>query len=65
MLLTHVLDMADREGRKCYIEATDAGHPLYVKLGWKDVDVVYVDCTKWGGKVERNRILIRDPIPAI
>lgn len=28
MLLKHVLDMADAEGRRVYIEATDAGFPV-------------------------------------
>ncbi|KUJ20317.1 acyl-CoA N-acyltransferase [Mollisia scopiformis] len=64
-LLKHVLDMADREGRKVYIEATPAGHPVYLKLGFKDVDIVKVDLSRWGGKeIGTNRIMIRDPEPA-
>ncbi len=61
-LLKHVLETADRENRKCYIEATKAGHPVYLKLGFHDVDAVEVDLRKWGGNlVGINRIMIRDP----
>ncbi|CZR60970.1 uncharacterized protein PAC_10866 [Phialocephala subalpina] len=63
-LLKHVLDMADREGRKVYIEATPAGHPVYLRLGFRDIDVVSVDLRKWGGeRVGTNVILERDPRP--
>ncbi|KAF8867113.1 hypothetical protein BDZ45DRAFT_609269 [Acephala macrosclerotiorum] len=63
-LLKHVLDMADREGRKVYIEATPAGHPVYLKLGFRDIDVVAVDLTRWGGdRVGTNVIMERDPQP--
>ncbi len=62
-LLKHVLDMADEEKRKVYIEATPAGHPVYLKLGFKDLDMVSVDLSRWGGKqIGINRILMRDPI---
>lgn len=56
--------MADREGRKVYIEATPAGHPVYLKLGFRDIDAVAVDLTRWGGdRVGTNVIMERDPQP--
>lgn len=55
MLLRHGLELADREGRKTYIESTVAGHPLYLKLGWKDVDLIDV-------RGKPNWIMIRDPV---
>lgn len=65
-LLKHVLEIADRENRKCYIEATNAGHPVYLKLGFHDVGAVEVDLRRWGGDVVGvNRIMIRDPQPLV
>ncbi|CZT50304.1 uncharacterized protein RSE6_11261 [Rhynchosporium secalis] len=65
-LLKHVLDQADREIRKCYIEATSAGHPVYFKLGFRDVDVLKLDLKPWGGDfVAINRLMIRDPQPIV
>lgn len=63
MLLRHGTDMADAEGRKTYIEATAKGHPVYLKLGFKDIDVVTVDLSKWGGELGINRTMIREPQP--
>jgi GNAT superfamily N-acetyltransferase len=53
-LLKQVLDLADREATKAYIEATLAGYPVYERLGYKVVDIVEVDLSKWGGKGEPN-----------
>lgn len=65
LLLKEMLDQADAEGRKTYIEATDAGYPCYTKLGWKDLDVIEVDLGKYGGEgVKRNRTLLREPVAA-
>lgn len=62
MLLRHVLDKADQEGRKTYIEATPEGHPVYEKLGWRDVALVEVDLGKYGGEgVGTNVCMIREP----
>jgi hypothetical protein len=62
MLLKHGLACADAEGRKTYIEATDEGHPVYLKLGFKDIDIVSVDLSKWGGsRPATNIIMMREP----
>jgi len=50
MLLKRVLALADAEDRRTWIEATPAGRPLYAKLGFKEINLVSVDLTKWGGK---------------
>jgi hypothetical protein len=64
MLMRHVLDIADAEGRKTYIEATNAGYPLYVKLGFKEIDAVVVDLSSWGAEEKGlNMIMLRDPHP--
>jgi GNAT superfamily N-acetyltransferase len=63
-LLKHVLQIADKAGKMSYVEATEAGFPVYRKLGFKQVDIVEVDSAKWGGKgVASNRIMQRDPQP--
>jgi len=60
------LALADAEGRRCHIEATPNGYPLYLKLGFKEIDVVTVDLTKWGGmegKPGINRVMVREAGP--
>jgi hypothetical protein len=61
MLLKHVLQRADKEGKVAYIEATDTGYPLYLRLGWKQIDVIELDLSKYGGKGNAsNRIMLRE-----
>lgn len=33
---------------EAWLEASDAGYPLYRKYGWKDVEVMTVDFAKYG-----------------
>jgi len=62
MLLRHVLDKADQEGRKTYIEATPSGHPVYRKLGFEDVDIIQVDLRNYGGdRIGTNVCMLREP----
>ena len=64
MLLKHGLALADAEGKKTYIEASETGHPLYLKFGWKDIDLLSIDAAKWGVKqAPCYRIMTRDPQP--
>ncbi|KAK8023763.1 hypothetical protein PG993_011829 [Apiospora rasikravindrae] len=64
-LLTPMLDIADAEGRKTYLEATAAGKPLYEKLGFRLVEVLEFDwdelTTKRNG-LYKNWVMIRDPV---
>lgn len=61
MLLKQVLQRADKEGKVAYIEATDTGYPLYLRLGWKQIDVIELDLSKYGGKgTASNRIMLRE-----
>jgi len=63
-LLSHVLAIADQEKRKCYIEATKAGFPVYYKLGFREVDVLEIDMKPCGGDfVAFNTLMIREPQP--
>jgi len=42
------LEKADREGWKCWIEASPAGKPLYEKVGWREVGFYDVELRQWG-----------------
>lgn len=63
MLLAHVLAICDREGARCYIEASPMGLPLYVRHGWIRVDEIAVDLGKHGceGGVVVQQCLMREP----
>lgn len=72
MLLKHVLDMADREGKKAYIEATKPGRPVYERLGWKVIDRITLSLDEEdvnSGKIKdedregQNWVMMRDPQP--
>jgi GNAT superfamily N-acetyltransferase len=62
-LLVPVLKMADKEGKKTYIEASAAGEKLYRRLGWVETgDTISLDFTKYGAKggVDVN-LMMREP----
>ena len=62
LLLDHVIAIADAEGRSTWIDATPAGRPLYVKLGFEDVNLVEVDLSRWGSKEPgKNWGMLREP----
>ena len=48
-----ILD-ADKDGAKVYLSASDAGRCLYVKYGFKDLEVKYIDFTHLGAIGARN-----------
>lgn len=55
---------ADAAGRRLYLEATGEGMPLYLKAGFRPVDEISLDRTKFGAKGQESfTIMIRDPIP--
>lgn len=61
-LLEPVLEQADKEGRKIYIEASKKGVGLYERLGWERVGVMRIDLRPHGGDtVEETVLLIREP----
>lgn len=62
MLVNHCLDLADAEGKKAFLGATEEGVKLYSKCGFRQVEDVKVDVTRWGGK-EPAMIwpMVRDP----
>lgn len=61
-LLGEVLALADAEGKRVIIEATEDGYPLYLKLGFKDVDLIELDLRPFGGKsISPHWVQIRQP----
>lgn len=61
MLIRPGLEEADKAGAKSYVEASSAGLGLYLKHGWEPVDEMVIDMAKYGGgKVEREKFLIRE-----
>ena len=42
------LEEATRLGLPAYLEASESGHELYRKFGFKDIDAFQVDFSKWG-----------------
>jgi hypothetical protein len=61
-----MLDIADREGRKVYLEATPGGKPVYEKLHFRKVDTLDFDLSvlaKDHEGVYQITIMIRDPQP--
>ncbi|KAI9879338.1 MAG: hypothetical protein M1830_008798 [Pleopsidium flavum] len=44
------VDVGDKYGIPCYLEASPAGYHLYRKCGFEDVENLDMDLTKWGGK---------------
>jgi GNAT superfamily N-acetyltransferase len=37
-LLTHVTRDADKVNAKIYLQATPIGYPLYLRLGWQEIE---------------------------
>jgi len=61
-LLDDVLERVDVEGRRCHIEATKDGLPLYRKLGFRETEVIEVDLRRWGGdRTGKNWVMVREP----
>ncbi|KFY07655.1 hypothetical protein V492_06940 [Pseudogymnoascus sp. VKM F-4246] len=62
-LLKPVLKMADKEGKKTYIEASAAGEKLYRRLGWEETgDTLSLDFTKYGAEGGVDALLMmREP----
>lgn len=57
------MEQADKLGLPSYLEASEAGKPLYERFGFETVKEVFFDLEKFGvGKgFERNSIMLRSP----
>jgi GNAT superfamily N-acetyltransferase len=55
----------DKQGLGVWIDASPVGKGLYEKCGWKQVDTLVMELSKWGGEkdvVSRTVCMVRDPI---
>lgn len=67
-LLQVAMDLADKQSIPLWLEATPAGHPLYLSRGWREVEAMDFDLTRWAGKdrgfgVYRYFAMLRLPEP--
>ena len=61
-MLEPILALANKEGRKVYIEASKKGVGLFRRYGWVNVDTLLLDTRPYGGKtIEETEFMIRDP----
>ncbi|KAL2202504.1 putative GNAT family acetyltransferase [Sarocladium strictum] len=61
LLLKAAAEEADKLGLPAYLEATEAGKPLYEKFEFKECGRVIGDFSKWGGpKAHVNYLMVRD-----
>ncbi|KAL8836613.1 MAG: hypothetical protein Q9170_002836 [Blastenia crenularia] len=63
MLLRSVLAKLDAERRRCYLEASPAGLPIYRHLGWHVVDEIKTDLDKYGvvdARVDTTPCMLRE-----
>lgn len=65
-MIASMLDLADAQGIKAYLEATPAGKPIYEKLGFREVDSLEWDLGKLTNNLDgvyKLTIMIREPKP--
>ncbi|KAI2462832.1 acyl-CoA N-acyltransferase [Annulohypoxylon bovei var. microspora] len=48
MLVRHAVDEARKLGMIAYLQASPAGHELYKRCGFHDIDCLSTDLSKWG-----------------
>ncbi len=64
-LLVPMLEIADREGLRAYLEATPAGRPVYEKLGFREVDALRFELPEATGDdhggIAVLSVMIREP----
>lgn len=62
LLIADGLANIDRDNARVYLEASTAGYGLYLRHGWKPVDEVAIDISRYGGHGEVTmKLLLRKP----
>lgn len=62
MLLSPVLEQADKDNAKTFVQASVFGLGLYLKHGWVEVDEIILDFSPYGGaKQVKTALLVREP----
>ncbi|RAK95485.1 GNAT family N-acetyltransferase [Aspergillus ibericus CBS 121593] len=60
-LLNWGLERANKRNARVYLEATEDGYPLYWKYGWRDVEVIEIDFTRFGGEGRQQwTVMVRE-----
>lgn len=66
MLLRWGTELADKEDVMMYLEGSIMGKPLYERFGFKSVNEIQFDLTKYGGEgVDSNTTMIREAKSAL
>jgi GNAT superfamily N-acetyltransferase len=66
MLLSWGLRKADSAQLPSFLESSPMGKPLYARLGFKPVEVVHWDLTKYGYEgSDYSTVMLRDPLPLV
>lgn len=61
MLVSWGLALADRLELEAYLEASAAGHHLYESAGFRDVGILKIDMSKYGGNgIHQHFVMKRD-----
>jgi GNAT superfamily N-acetyltransferase len=64
MLLNRFVEDVDRFGLLVYLEASEAGKPLYERYGFKSIHVTEFPLERYGGKgTDYNTLMIREARP--
>ncbi|KAF2847313.1 hypothetical protein T440DRAFT_471204 [Plenodomus tracheiphilus IPT5] len=53
---------ADELSLPAYLESSPAGHHLYEKQGFKDVETLQIDLSPWDGPLYEHALMIRNPV---
>lgn len=61
MLLKWGAEQADRLGLDSFLEASPEGKPLYERKGFKEVETLVTDFSKWGGPSDEHTALMVRP----
>ena len=56
MLVQWGIERAATLGLPAYLEASPAGYPLYLKLGFYKIDVVIVKAETWDGDLDMHYV---------
>ncbi|OTA69469.1 acetyltransferase [Hypoxylon sp. EC38] len=65
MLVRRTIEEAQKLGLVAYLAASPAGHELYKKCGFRDVEYMSIDTRKWGATENHvNWLMIWDPSEA-
>lgn len=61
LLIDSIVKRADALGLPIYLESSAAGHRFYQNRGFKDIDVLEVDFTRWDGPLHKQPLMLREP----